>query len=238
MEDFRGKRVTVAGLGHFGGNIAAARWLLEQGADVLITDSATPEALDDAVAQFKGLNVRWRLGEHREADFVSADWVVASPAMQPRHRCLIAARQAGVPVTTEIRLFIERCPARIIGVTGTKGKSTTAKLLHLMLSQRYRTHMGGNIGGSLLDELQWIDHDNLVVLELSSYMLHYLREIKWSPHVAVVTLLAADHLKWHGSLKAYLEAKRTIVEFQGDADHAVFRTSVLFTGRDVATCVV
>ena len=221
MMEYPGKRVTVAGLGHFGGNIATARWLVGQGASVLVTDSAPADKLADSIAQLQGLDLLWRLGEHRVEDFTSAAAIVASPALPPWHPCLMAARQAGVPITTEIRLFIERCPAPIIAVTGTKGKSTTTQLLHLMLSQRHTTHVGGNLGGSLLGILDRIQPTDRVILELSSYMLHHLREIRWSPSMAVVTMLAADHLKWHGSREEYLKAKRTIVEFQADNDHAV-----------------
>ena len=221
MNEFRDKRVVVAGLGRFGGTLAAARWLLEQGARVLVTDQSPAEKLTEQLAHLEGLPVTYRLGEHVEADFTDADLVVASPAIPPNNRYLAAAKMAGVPVTTEIRLFVERCPATILGVTGTKGKSTTSAMLAAILHPRFTNWLGGNIGGSLLRDLGRISKDDVVVLELSSFMLHYLREIKWSPHVAVVTMLAADHLEWHGGRDAYLEAKRAIVEFQTAEDFAV-----------------
>src|SRR6185503_5357820 len=97
----------------------------------------------------------------RTDDFTSADVIVASPAIPPHSEYLAAARQAGVPVTTEIRLFIERCPAkRVVGVTGTKGKSTTTSLLGRMLATKYTTHVGGNIGRPLLLELDNIQPDD------------------------------------------------------------------------------
>src|SRR6266571_3072226 len=96
MDDLRNKRVTVAGLGKFGGNIAAARWLVEQGARVLVTDRTSADKLADSVKQLEGLPIDWRLGEHREEDFTSADLVVASPAIPPMNRFLTAARNAGV----------------------------------------------------------------------------------------------------------------------------------------------
>src|SRR5215210_5070142 len=136
QQDVRGKRVTVAGLGHFGGNIAAARWLVEQGAAVTVTDKATADKLADSVKHLDGLPISWRLGEHREEDFTKADLVVASPAIPTTNPYLQAATNAGVPITTEIRLVVERCPATIVGVTGTKGKSTTTALLGLMLKTR------------------------------------------------------------------------------------------------------
>jgi UDP-N-acetylmuramoylalanine--D-glutamate ligase len=221
MHEVRGKRVTVAGLGHFGGGIEVSRWLVAQGARVRVTDKESPAKLADSVEKLKGLPIEYRLGEHRESDFTDCDLVVTSPAIPPKNQYLTAARNAGVPVTTEIRLFIERCPAEILGVTGTKGKSTTATLLGMMLQCRHKTWVGGNIGGSLLEKLPEIQQTDLVVLELSSYMLEHLRPTKWSPHVAVVTMVSRDHVEWHGSVEAYIDAKKNIVRFQKRDDVAV-----------------
>jgi UDP-N-acetylmuramoylalanine--D-glutamate ligase len=221
MQAVAGKRVTVAGLGRFGGGIAVSRWLIEQGAKVLVTDRDDATKLADSVKQLDGLPIEFRLGEQREADFAGTDLVVASPAIPPSSPHLKAARDAGVPVTTEIRLFVERCPAEIIGVTGTKGKSTTTAMLGKVLASRYKTWVGGNIGKSLLAELPNIGKTDLVVLELSSYMLEHLAAMRWSPHIAVVTMLATDHLEWHGSAEAYREAKANIVRFQRPDSFAV-----------------
>src|SRR5689334_10964258 len=212
QQDLRDKRVTVAGLGHFGGGIEVSRWLVAQGAKVLVTDRDPPEKLKDSVEKLKGLPIEFRLGGHLEDDFTKCDLVVTSPALSPSNKYLAAARDAGVPVTTEIRLFIERCPgSRIAGVTGTKGKSTTATLLGMMLKTRHKTWVGGNIGGSLLEKAPEMSRDDLVVLELSSYMLEHLRPMRWSPHVAVVTMLTSDHVEWHGGVENYIDAKKNIV---------------------------
>lgn len=221
MEDLRGTRVTVAGLGRFGGNIAASRWLVEQGANVTVTDMATAEKLADSVKQLDGLPITWRLGEHREEDFTQADLVVASPAIPTTNLYLVAATKAGVPVTTEIRLVIERCPAIIVGVTGTKGKSTTTALLGEMLKTRHRTWVGGNIGGSLLFDLPKMKKTDVVLLELSSYMLEHLGALKWSPHVALITMITADHLEWHGSFEKYVRAKANLLAYQKPTDYAI-----------------
>jgi UDP-N-acetylmuramoylalanine--D-glutamate ligase len=218
---FAGKRITVAGLGRFGGGIAVTRWLCSQGAHVLVTDLDTKENLSESLRQLEGLPVEYRLGEHREEDFTGADIVVALPAVPLQNRYAQAARSAGKIVSTEIRLFIERCPARIIGVTGTKGKSTTTAMLGRMLEPVAKTWVGGNIGKSLLADLDKIAKDDLVVLELSSYMLEYLRDMGWSPHVALVTMISSDHLAWHGSQEAYVDAKRNIIRFQQAGDIAV-----------------
>jgi len=221
VQDVRANRVTVAGLGRFGGQIAAARWLVGQGARVLVTDQASPDKLAESVKQLQDFPIEFRLGEHREEDFTKVDLVVASPAIPPSNRFLQAARNAGVPVTTEIRLFVERCPATILGVSGTKGKSTTTAMLGEILKRRFTTWVGGNIGHSLLADLDKIETTHLVVLELSSFMLEYLGQMHWSPHLAVMTMVAADHLDWHGSIDAYVQAKANLVRYQRPDDFAV-----------------
>ena len=221
VQDVHGKRVTVAGLGRFGGQIAAARWLAAEGASVLVTDQSTADKLEDSLRQLQGLGIQFQLGEHRQQDFIDTDLVVASPAIPPTSPYLRAASEAGIPITSEIRLFIERCPATIIGVTGTKGKSTTTAMLGEMLKGRYTTWVGGNIGRPLLGDLHQIDKTHLIVLELSSFMLDDLGKMRWSPHISVVTMVAKDHLDWHGSAQAYIEAKKNIVRFQRPDDFAV-----------------
>ena len=210
------------GLGRFGGGIAVAKWLVGQGARVLVTDKDSRDSLADSIKQLAGLPIEFRLGEHRHEDFQNTSLVVASPAVPLNNLYLQTARAAGVPITTEIRLFLERCPAkRTLGVTGTKGKSTTTAMLGAMLAKKFRTHVGGNIGRSLLDILPQIAPDDLVLLELSSYMLEHLRPMRWSPHVALITMLAQDHLEWHGSVEAYLSAKAVLIEFQTPTDFAI-----------------
>src|SRR4030095_13088364 len=127
-DDLKGKRVTVAGLGRFGGGIAAAKWLCEQGARVLVTDSSASQKLTTSLAQLNDLPVEYRLGGHAVEDFTRTALVVASPAIAPTNPYLLAAHESSVPVTTEIRLFIERCPLGVVAISGTKGKSTTSKL--------------------------------------------------------------------------------------------------------------
>jgi UDP-N-acetylmuramoylalanine--D-glutamate ligase len=236
MESMAGKRVTVFGLGRFGGGIGVARWLAGQGARVVVTDQQPAEKLADSVAALRDAPVgvqsigfhpfefhpfEFHLGQQRAEDFAKVDLVVASPAIPPTNPMLAIARDAGTPVTTEIRLFVERCPGTILGVTGTKGKSTTSAMLGRMLATRFTTHVGGNIGGSLLDKLPAIGASDLVVLELSSYMLHHLGQCRWSPHIAVVTMIGVDHVEWHGSAEAYVEAKKNILRFQRPDEYAV-----------------
>ncbi|MEO1130329.1 MAG: Mur ligase family protein, partial [Planctomycetota bacterium] len=177
MQSFDGARVTVMGLGRFGGGLGVTRWLAEQGADVLVTDLALAEQLDDSIASIRDLiddgSVELRLGGHNISDFTTCDVVIANPAVPKpwENRFLRAAEAAGIPITTEIRLTVERLPNRdhTIGVTGTAGKSTTSAMIaHLLRDQGKRVWLGGNIGGSLLANLHVMTGDDFVVLELSS----------------------------------------------------------------------
>ena len=247
---FAGQRVTVMGLGRFGGGVGVTRFLAERGADVLVTDTLPADDLRESLGQLADLpGVRYRLGEHREEDFTAANLVVVNPAVPPGNRYVRAARAAGVPLTSEIRLLVSHLPTRLrtIGVTGSAGKSTvTAMIGHVLEKARGhrgtearsgtsgsdaalprspgspgstpRVWVGGNLGGSLLPHVHEIGPDDWVVLELSSFMLEGLREDRWSPHIAVITNLAPNHLDWHGSLDAYAAAKQAILDFQRDED--------------------
>jgi UDP-N-acetylmuramoylalanine--D-glutamate ligase len=217
IQDWQGKRVTVMGLGRFGGGVGVTRWLAQNGAKVLVTDNAAPEKLQESLEAIAGIDVELRLGKHVERDFRDTELVVVSPAVPESSPFLHAACDTGVPITTEINLFVERCPARCVGVTGSVGKSTitamTGHLLERTLADR-RVWVGGNVGRSLLEDLGEIDADDLVVLELSSFQLARTPMVRWSPHVAVITNISPNHLDWHGTYEAYVAAKLQIVRFQ------------------------
>ena len=230
--DLASKRVVVMGLGRFGGGVGVTRFLVKQGADVLVTDADPPEKLADSVAALEGLPIEYRLGEHNVSDFTTADLIVANPAVKPDNRFLRAAEAADIPITTEIRLLVERLPnrRRTIGVTGTAGKSTVAAMIAHVLRKAGeqenrktgKVWLGGNIGGSLLESLDEIGEQDWVVLELSSFMLHHLNENRhfpgWSPGIAVITNISPNHLDWHGTFDEYLAAKQVILEFEQSKD--------------------
>ena len=220
---FRGQRVTVMGLGRFGGGVGAVRFLAERGARVTVTDLASEKTLAESLAQIDGLPLeRIRLGGHDEVDFRDADLIVASPAVPIDHPLLAAAEAAGVSVTTEIGLFWSHCRGRIIGVTGSVGKSTTAAMVHAILEAAGKTAwLGGNIGGSLLPVVDRIASDDWVVLELSSFQLERIGRQKLRPQIAVVTNFHANHLDRHGTLDAYRTAKQNLLRWQTSDDVTV-----------------
>lgn len=222
LSELLDKNVLVVGLGRFGGQIAAARWLVEQGARVTVTDLAPAEKLADSLAQLQGLPIRYRLGGHDESDLERCDLLVVSPAVpKDRSEFLAAAVRRGIPFTAEMNLFVERCPARrIIGVTGSAGKSTTTAMIGSILEAAKAdglfpdTWVGGNIGHSLLGDLRHMSAEDAVVLELSSFQLEDLVPLRWSPPVAVITNIQPNHLDRHGTLEAYADAKMNIVRHQ------------------------
>ena len=229
-----GQRVTVMGLGRFGGGVGVARWLAEAGVCVTVTDLQDDADLAPALQELAPLvhdgRVHLHLGGHQERDFVDCDCVVVNPAvpMPWENRFLLAARRAGVALTTEIGLTVERLSRRrVIGVTGTAGKSTTAAMIHHAVGGLgRRCHLGGNIGGSLLGRLDDIKPDDWVVVELSSAMLWWLGDAAlafghagWSPHVAVMTNLQPNHIDWHGTVEHYQRSKESIFRFQEPGDH-------------------
>ncbi|MGD8454299.1 MAG: UDP-N-acetylmuramoyl-L-alanine--D-glutamate ligase [Phycisphaerae bacterium] len=211
------------GLGRFGGGVGVTRWLVQAGAHVTLTDRLPADKLP-ALEQLADLDCVLHLGGHDKADFRETDLVVVNPAVPDRAPVLEAARAAGVPLTTEINLFAERCPAPVVGITGSVGKSTTSAMIGHVLSRTRtegRVWLGGNIGRSLLDDLAQMAPGDVVVLELSSFQLERTPLIRWSPRVAVITNITPNHMDWHGDFAAYAAAKLNIARFQNPATDAV-----------------
>lgn len=215
-DQFRGRRVTVMGLGRFGGGVAVARFLAERGAKVTVTDLKCEEDLADSLADLDDISLHdLCLGHHRETDFTQADLVVVNPAVHPRNPLVLQAAQAGVPLTSEMNLFWQFNHGRTIAVTGSNGKSTTTGMIESILAaDGRRTWLGGNIGRSLLPHVDDIQPDDCVVLELSSFQLAALDRLFASPDVSVVTNLAPNHLDWHESMDDYRTAKQAMLRWQ------------------------
>lgn len=242
MQDLSGKRFTVMGLGRFGGGIGVTRYLVSRGADVLVTDVEPAEKLASSVEKIGDLvasgRVTLRLGGHNVSDFTTCDCVVANPAVaRPwENRYLRAAGAAAVPVLTEIELALAEIPrdACVVAVTGSAGKSTTSALIHHVLSGLgERVHLGGNIGGSLLESISAIRDTDTVVLELSSFQLHWIGLSQGATRfrVAVITNIEANHLDWHGTFEHYRSSKLVLLSRQREGDTAILGPGL----RDCAT---
>ena len=214
-DNLRGARVVVMGLGLHGGGAAAARYCSRHGAEVTVTDLQDEQTLRPSLDALSGLPLRFVLGTHDTKDFARADLIVKNPAV-PRTAPLLSS---GAPIATDISLFFERFPGRAAAITGTKGKSTTASILHHLLRSRFpAARLGGNITVSPLLFVDDIDADTPVVLELSSFQLGDLamtttfRDRPPRFHAAAITNLMADHQNYYHSMDAYWADKAVIAD--------------------------
>ena len=233
-EEFRGRRVTIVGLGRGRTASGLAQFLVSSGAHVTITDAKTREQLAEGIGRIGDTPVELVLGPSSDdAALADAEYVFVINGVRPRSATIMRALQRHIPVLTEISLFFRLCPATIVGVTGTKGKTTVTTLIGRILSRGpRRVIVGGNIGRAIIQELDTLTRDDIVVLELSSFQLETIGR---SPHVAVVTNIGEDHLDHHGTRENYIAAKRNIVAWQGANDFAVLNlddptTTAIHTG--------
>lgn len=216
------QRVLVLGLGLFGGGASAARWFAERGARVTATDLRSRRALQPTLRRLRGLPIRYVLSRHRAADIRAADLIVRNPAIPNGHPLLALAERLGVPVEGDAALCFSLCAAPIVGITGSKGKSTTAALTARFLATGLPgVRLGGNIGRPMLEQLERVRGDRPLVLELSSWQLEALAPHRTSPHVAVITNVLPDHLNRYPSFGAYGRVKQGIVRWQRAGDVAV-----------------
>ena len=225
-----GKRVLVMGLGLHGGGLGVTRWLIGQGAEVTVTDLKTAEQLRASVAALVGQPVRFVLGRHDAADFATADLVIRNPGVPSQSPYLQIARDHGVPVEMEMGLFFHLCPAPILAVTGTKGKTTVTSLTGAIIRRsRPDAVIAGNIAGGsqqwhgdlpALELLPHIHADTPVILELSSWQLEGL-SVNSAPHIAAVTNVLPDHLNRYASMADYAASKVLIFEHQRPSDTVV-----------------
>jgi len=233
LKDLKGKRITVMGLGLHGGGIGTARFLAKAGAKVLVTDIKKREDLKKSLKALKGLQIKYVLGAHRIEDFENCDLVLKSPAVPNTSKHLEEARRNNIPVETDVGLFFKLCEGlckNLIGITGTKGKSTTSTLAYEILKKKYRdVILAGNIGISVLEKFSQIKKNTLVVLELSSWQLEGLKKHRISPHISVVLNVSPDHLNRHKDMGDYIEAKKLIFTSQISQDTLILNYDNVFT---------
>jgi UDP-N-acetylmuramoylalanine--D-glutamate ligase len=185
---------------------AAARYWIKKSAEVTLHDR------DESVEVPAGVKAVLGVGYLRGLN--KYDLIVRSPGVKP------SELKTTAPISSSTREFFKRCPARIIGVTGTKGKGTTSTLIAKLLEESgKRVWLGGNIGRSPLDFLDKIKASDLVVLELSSFQL---MDLDVSPHIAVCLMVVAEHMDWHGNLREYIAAKGNLFWHQKVGDIAIY----------------
>ena len=221
--DLRGQRVLVMGIGRRAGGVGVIRYAVEAGAEVRVTDRGDPEDFRAVVDEFRATTVEFVLGRHDEAAFEWADVVVRNPDVRRDSPFLAVAERHGARIEMEMTLFLRACPAPTIGVTGTKGKTTTTMLVHSILAQRWpATVVAGNMGRSALAHLGDVQAGVPVALELSSFQLEGIGEHRLAPTVAVLTNVCPDHLDRYPDVAAYAATKGQIVQHQTPDEWKVF----------------
>lgn len=205
FSSMKGKSVTFLGIGV--SHTQLIKLFAEKGAVVTACDKRERETIGDLCTELESCGVKLRFGEHYLKD-LDGDIIFRSPGMPYYTPELTAARTEGRIVTSETEVFLELCPCKVYGVTGSDGKTTTTTLISQMLiAEGYKVHLGGNIGRALLPIIEDISADDVAVVELSSFQLISMRS---SPQVAVVTNIEPNHLDIHKDMTEYVEAKKNI----------------------------
>ena len=226
FNSLRGKNIAVLGLGV--SNRPLVRLLLSYGCTVTGCDRTPREKLDSEVLELEAQGCQLRVGD-TYLDGLSAELVFRTPGMHPENPALVALREKGAKITSEMEVFFELCPCKIIAVTGSDGKTTTTTLISEMLKAAGKTvWLGGNIGTPLLPLCNQMQKDDYAVVELSSFQL---MDMTRSAHVAVVTNLAPNHLDVHKDMQEYVDAKKNIFKFQSPADTLIVNADNALTAE-------
>ncbi len=238
LQEIHDKRVAVIGAGV--SNMPLVTLLRQAGLSVTVHDKKTADGLGAQYAQLTALGARTVLGDGY-LDSLDEDIVFRTPGLHPEHPALQAVRARGGEVTSEMELFFRVCPCKIIGITGSDGKTTTTTLVYEFLKHAGHTcHLGGNIGKPLLPEVRGMRPDDLAVVELSSFQLMGMR---YSPSIAAITNLTPNHLDYHKNFAEYVQAKTSIYTHQVtgerlvlNGDDPVTRTLDIGPGHQILTC--
>ena len=232
LVSLQNKTVAVIGIGV--SNQPLLRLLLSRGISVTACDKKSREALGAVAEQLEALGCRLRLGEDYLKD-LTEDVIFRTPGMRPDLPELTEAVARGSVLTSEMEVFLEVCPCPIVAVTGSDGKTTTTTIIAELLKRAGKTvHVGGNIGHPLLAETGSMQPDDIAVLELSSFQLMTMTR---SPHIAVITNLAPNHLDVHKDFQEYIDAKENIFTHQMAEDVAVFNADNLYTAEEAGRAV-
>ncbi len=228
-EEIRGKKITVIGIGI--SNRPLIRCLAEHGAIVTACDRKTEDQLGDFAGELRRLGVTLSFGNNY-MEHLDADIIFKTPGMRFDHPALTAAKEKGAKITSEMEVFFDLCPCRIIAVTGSDGKTTTTTLIYKMLTEEgFTCHLGGNIGTPLLTRAHEMKQTDIAVLELSSFQLHTMKK---SPDVAVITNISPNHLDMHKDYQEYIDAKKNILAYQTPEQLAILNKDNDVTAKMVS----
>ena len=229
FDSLRGKRIAVIGMGV--SNTPLIRMLLRADLDVTVCDRAQRERVEEQAEELESLGARLRLGE-AYLEGLDQDVIFRTPGLHPGHPALEAARARGAEVTSEMELFFRLCPCRLIGVTGSDGKTTTTTIIAELLKAAGKSvYVGGNIGRPLLPDVAGMTQEDVAVVELSSFQLISMRR---SPNVAVITNLSPNHLDVHKDMDEYVNAKKNVLLHQNAFGRTVLNADNALTAACAA----
>ena len=209
--DFKNRNVDILGFGV--SNRPLASLMLSLGANVTVYDAQDESSLGPEFAELKKQGVRYEKWDPEREDLLGGDYIFRTPGIRPDVPAIDRACRRGAVLSSEMELFFEKTPAKIIAVTGSDGKTTTTTLIGLILSRALqrkgsgRVFVGGNIGQPLLPQVFDMTEDDFAVVELSSFQLMTMKK---SPHIAVITNITPNHLNWHKDMNEYIDAKKRI----------------------------
>lgn len=227
VDSLRGKRVAVLGIGV--SNTPLIDLLLDNGLPITVCDMRDECTMEDEAEILSTRGAELRLGSGYLDGLEGFDVIFRTPGLLPTDPHLVAAREHGATVTSEMEAFFQLCPCRTIGITGSDGKTTTSSIIaELLKAGGKRVHLGGNIGKPLLTEIPDIHPDDVAVLELSSFQLH---SINIRPDVAVITNVSPNHLDKHPTYEDYIESKKRIFLNQTGDDLLVLNRDNGITAR-------
>src|SRR5882762_965248 len=216
--ELRGKRVLVVGLARAG--VATALFCAAMASPISFSDARTENEIGEAIAPLRTAGVKLELGGHRENTFLEQDLIVPSPGVPADAPMLQAARAKGVTIWSEVELADRFLNGRLIGITGSNGKTTTTSLIeHILKDAGFSTILAGNIGTPLIARVEQSSENTITVAELSSFQLELIETFR--PNVSVFLNLTPDHLDRHHTLEEYARAKARIFENQTETDSAV-----------------
>ncbi len=221
---FKGKKITVMGLGLLGKGLGDTVFLAKCGADIIVTDMKTKEQLKTSVSVLKKYkNIKFVLGEHRLEDFQTCDMVLKNQGVPLDSIYIAEARKNGIPIRMDDELLVSFLPEKVtvVGVTGTRGKTTVTSLIyHILKKAGKKVHLGGNIRGvATLSLLPKIKKSDILVLELSSWQLQGFGESKISPNISVFTNFGLDHMNYYkNNLADYFSDKELVYKYQKEGD--------------------
>ena len=227
-QKYFGKKVLVVGLGLQGGGVGIARFFSELGAKVTVTDKKDENKLQSSINKLDGNDIQFHLGGHILEDFLEADLIFKGPSVPWSSVKIRTALEKKIPVEMELSFVVANYPGKVIGITGTRGKSTTTHLVFNLLKESgFEVVLGGGLPGiSTIDCLKTAGEGSWLVAELSSWALSGFHQKKISPHIAIFTNFYPDHLNYYKDLKEYFYDKQAIFQYQKTEDYLIVNESL------------